>query len=284
MSFPIHRDTPIPNVLTIAGSDPSGGAGIQADLKTFAAYRVYGCAVLTALTAQNTCTVSAVHLPPPDFVRQQLETLFSDVAISAIKVGMVATSDIAAVVAESLKQWRAEHPLGVIVVDPVMVSKGGDSLVDEQAVATIREQLIPLADLITPNLHEAGVLLDRKLDGNQKELRQVAEQLLGLGSKAVLVKGGGGHGPESIDIFSDGDHTESLISERIPTRHTHGTGCTLSAAITAGAALGNPLLESSRQAKRYLTAAIHSAPTHLRVGHGNLPLDHQVMNNDLNKL
>jgi hydroxymethylpyrimidine/phosphomethylpyrimidine kinase len=273
----------VPNVLTIAGSDPSGGAGIQADLKTFAALGAYGCAVITALTAQNTQTVASVHAPPAEFVALQLQTLFDDVAIDAIKVGMVANAEIARIVARELKSWKQSFPNGIVVVDPVMVSKAGHSLVDRAAELAIRDQLLPLANVITPNRHEAAVLLNKEVPQTLAEMDEAARQLFERCSTAVLVKGGGLPGATSQDAFYDGLHNRILSAPRMETRSLHGTGCTLSAAIAAYAAAGMPLSDAVAAAKQFVTLAMqHSAV--LNVGQGFGPLNHGYSMTDVEPL
>jgi len=259
----------IPNVLTIAGSDPSGGAGIQADLKTFGALGAYGAAVITALTAQNTRTVSGVHLVPPDFVAAQIDTLFADVRIDALKIGMVATAGIAAAIADRLEA----HGAGNIVLDPVMVAKSGDRLLDANAVDTVRRRLLPLADVITPNLPEAGVLLDRAAPATLAEMRRAAADLQALGCQAVLVKGGHLEADESIDVLFDGHDYREFIAPRVRTANTHGTGCTLSAAITALLPQRPGIPSAISDAKAYVSEAI-AASGALSVGRGHGPLHH----------
>jgi hydroxymethylpyrimidine/phosphomethylpyrimidine kinase len=260
----------IPNVLTIAGSDSGGGAGIQADLKTFSALGTFGCSVITALTAQNTRGVTAIHDVPPEFVTAQLDAVFDDIEIAAVKIGMLSRPEVIVAVAEGLERHRA----GNIVLDPVMVAKSGDRLLREEAVGALKERLLPLATLITPNLPEAGVLLDIEPAREQAGMTLMAKALRALGPRAVLVKGGHLEGPESIDVLDDGSgEAEVLVAPRIATRHTHGTGCTLSSAIAALLAHGEDLRESVRTAKAYLTDALRAADQ-LRVGHGHGPVHH----------
>lgn len=257
-----------PNVLSIAGLDPSGGAGILADVKAFSALGAYGTAVLTALTAQNTCRVTGVQPVAAAFVEAQLDTLLDDVHIDAIKIGMVCNAQIAQAIARRL----AGSPVP-LVLDPVMVAKGGDRLLDEGAVAVLREQLLPLATLITPNLPEAGVLLGRPAPTNLGEMQQAALDLRALGARHVLVKGGHLPGTESPDVLYDGERLSSLSAPRIPTRNTHGTGCTLSAAVTALLPQRSSLGSAVRDAKQYVTAALQ-ASERLAVGGGHGPLHH----------
>ena len=259
----------IPNVLTIAGSDPSGGAGIQADLKTFAALGAYGAAVMTALTAQNTRLVSGVHLVPAEFVAAQIDTLFADVRIDALKIGMVATAGIAATIADRLSALG----VGNVVLDPVMVAKSGDRLLDADAVDTLRRRLLPLADIVTPNLAEVGVLLDRRLPTDVSEMRAAAADLHALGCRRVLVKGGHLGGADSTDVLFDGRDVLALPAPRVPTANTHGTGCTLSAAIAALLPQRADAATAVREAKAYVGEAI-AASGALSVGAGHGPLHH----------
>lgn len=257
-----------PNVLSIAGLDPSGGAGILADVKTFSALGAYGTAVLTALTAQNTRGVSGVQPVAPAFVRAQLDTLLDDVHIDAIKVGMVANAEIAQELAARLAGSRVP-----LVLDPVMVAKSGDRLLDESAVAVLRERLLPLATLVTPNLPEAGVLLGRTAPANPAEMRQAALALRELGARHVLIKGGHLAGPDSLDVSYDGRQFLELTAPRVPTPNTHGTGCTLSAALTALLPQHTSLEGALRAAKAYVTRALHTS-SELEVGSGHGPLHH----------
>ena len=258
-----------PVALTIAGSDPSGGAGIQADLKTFSALGAYGTSVITALTAQNTQGVTGIHLVPADFVTQQLDTLVSDVRIDAIKIGMLATRDLADAVATFLR----ETPSDVVVLDPVMVATSGDRLLAQDAVEAIR-RLLPIASLITPNLDEAADLLraDRAIDVNG--MLEQGRQLLALGARRVLIKGG--HLPETsdaIDVFVSPELEQVLSTSRIITTNTHGTGCTLSSAIAALRPQRGSWLDAVTDAKLWLSAAIAAAEV-LDVGHGHGPVHH----------
>lgn len=259
----------IPNVLTVAGSDPSGGAGIQADLKTFAARRCYGMAAITALTAQNTRGVAGVHLVPPAFVQQQLTTIFDDVRVDAVKIGMIATADIALAVADTLQA----QPRVPTVLDPVMIAKGGAPLLQDDAIEVVRTRLVPLATVITPNLPEAARLLDAGVATTRDEMIAQARALLALGPGAVLLKGGHLEGGECPDCLVTADTVQWLESERVHTTHTHGTGCTLAAAITAELGHGASLPEATRAAKTYVTAAIAGAHQ-LTVGHGHGPTHH----------
>ena len=256
-------------VLSIAGSDPIAGAGIQADLKTFAALGVFGASVVTALTAQNTHGVTAIHDVPHAFVTAQLDAVFADLKVNAVKVGMLSQSTIIEAVAEGL----ARHGATNLVVDPVMIATSGDRLLAADAIDVLRRVLIPRALIITPNLPEAAVLLDTSIAESETDMRDQAERLLKFGARAVLIKGGHGAGPESIDIFLDGTAELRLPAPRIATRHTHGTGCTLSSAIAAGLAKGLPLADAVVEAKAYVTLAI-AAASRLEVGTGRGPVHH----------
>ncbi len=255
--------------VTIAGSDSSGGAGIQADLKTFSALGVYGASVITALTAQNTRGVTAIHEAPAGFVRAEIDAVFSDLAVGAVKIGMLASPELIRTVAAGLRDYRQSR----IVLDPVMVATSGDSLLKAEAVATLRDELFPLASLITPNLPEAGKLLGRTVDDTPEDMLAAARELLSLGPKAVLVKGGHGTGADSADLFLDGEGAHWLRAPRHATRNTHGTGCTLSSAIAAGLAKGLDLAAAVTDAKAYVTAAIVAADR-LEIGHGHGPVHH----------
>ncbi|SDQ36839.1 bifunctional hydroxymethylpyrimidine kinase/phosphomethylpyrimidine kinase [Quadrisphaera sp. DSM 44207] len=222
--------------LSVAGSDPSGGAGIQADLKTFSALGAYGTAVLTALTAQSTRGVSGVHVVPADFVRQQLETLLDDVAVHAAKTGMLATAEVVRAVAQVLRA----RDVGALVVDPVMVATSGDRLLDAGAVDAVREELLPLADVLTPNAPEAAVLLERAPAASTDELLEQAHALRALGPRAVLLKGGHLGGEHSVDVLATAQGTALVTRPRVATSNTHGTGCALAAALTALAATRRP--------------------------------------------
>ena len=264
-----QAETPI--ALTIAGSDSSGGAGIQADLKTFAALRVYGASAITALTAQNTCGVQAIHDAPPDFVVAQIESVLADLAVGAVKVGMLSQPATIRAVAEILRRLAGDVPL---VLDPVMVATSGDRLIGEDAVAVLRAELMPLATVITPNLPEAAILLGEPPAASETEAVRQARRLLGLGAQAVLIKGGHAEGSESVDHLLAADGTlRRFAAPRIATRNSHGTGCTLSAAVAAGLARGLDLVEAVARAKAYVTAAI-AAADRVRVGQGSGPVNH----------
>ncbi len=257
----------VPIALTIAGSDSSGGAGIQADLKTFAAFGVYGASVITALTAQNTRGVTAIHVVPPAFVAAQCEAVFDDLDIAAVKIGMVAELAIIEAVAAALARWTPKH----VVLDPVMVSSSGKRLLSAGAVASLRNQLIPKATLVTPNLPEAAALLNEPVASDEAAIRSQGERLLAMGARAVLIKGGHGQGSESIDYLFGGDDVIALPAPRIATGNTHGTGCSLSSAIAAGLAKGEPLEIAVRHAKTWITAAI-AAADRLAIGKGHGPI------------
>jgi hydroxymethylpyrimidine/phosphomethylpyrimidine kinase len=258
-----------PIALTIAGSDSSGGAGIQADLKTFTAFGVYGASVVTALTAQNTRGVQAVHAVPPSFVAAQLDSVLSDLDVGAIKTGMLADAAITETVARTLRAG----PPRPLVVDPVMVATSGDVLLQPDAVDAVRTALAPLATLITPNIAEAAVLLDTRRAETEAEMRDQARALLGLGCRAVLVKGGHGGGEQAVDVLAAASGVETFASPRVDTPHTHGTGCTLSAAIAALLTQGATLPEAVRRAKDFVWHGLQAGRT-LGVGHGRGPVDH----------
>jgi hydroxymethylpyrimidine/phosphomethylpyrimidine kinase len=255
--------------LTIAGSDSSGGAGIQADLKTFAALGVYGASAITALTAQNTQGVDAVLVVPPDFVARQIKVVAGDLDVGAVKIGMLATAEIIEAVAEQLEALDGIP----IVLDPVMVAASGDILLDEDAIETLRSVLLPRATLVTPNLPEAAKLLDQDEAKNEGAMRAQAEALKALGAQAVVIKGGHAEGPEAVDILVDAEGELRLTAPRIETENTHGTGCTLSSAIAAELAKGASLREAVTRAKAYVTAALQRA-NELQIGKGRGPVHH----------
>jgi hydroxymethylpyrimidine/phosphomethylpyrimidine kinase len=258
-----------PIALTIAGSDSSGGAGIQADLKSFAALGVYGASVITALTAQNTRGVTGIHQVPPDFVTAQIDAVFGDLAVDAVKIGMVAQLATIEAIAEGLARWRPKH----VVLDPVMVATSGDRLLAADAVETLRTKLIPRASLITPNLPEAAALLDEPVAASAAEIEGQGRRLLAMGCPAVLIKGGHGQGSESTDYLIRGSGTVALSAARVATRNTHGTGCSLSSAIAAGLARGEDMETAVRNAKAWVSAAI-AAADRFAVGHGHGPIHH----------
>lgn len=261
----------IPVALTIAGSDSGGGAGIQADLKTFAALGVYGASAIAALTAQNTRGVQAIQDVPEAFVAAQMESVFSDLRVGAVKIGMLAREPVIRTVADALQRLASGVP---VVLDPVMVATSGDRLIADDAVDALRERLMPLAEIVTPNLPEAAALLDEPVARSENEAVGQARRLLAMGPRAVLIKGGHAEGTESVDHLVTADGLlRRFATERIATRNTHGTGCTLSSAVAAGLAHGLPLPEAVARAKRYVTAAI-TAADRLKVGGGNGPLHH----------
>lgn len=262
----------VANVLSVAGVDPSGGAGVLADLKAFCACGAYGCGVIVALTAQNTQAVTGIHVPPADFLRLQLDTLFADVRIDAVKIGMLGSAAATRTVAERLAHWQAPR----IVLDPVMIAKSGDALLAPEAVAELREALLPLALLITPNLPEAGVLTETRAPENPREMRQAAEKLRRLlpdDERWVLLKGGHLPGSEVYDLLFDGDRMMEFRSPRIATHNTHGTGCSLSSAIAAFLGRGFAMPEAVSRAREWLHEAIAQSGA-LDVGHGHGPVHH----------
>lgn len=255
----------IRKALTIAGSDSGAGAGIQADLKTFAAHGVYGSSALTAITAQNTVGVSAVLALTPKLVAAQIDAVMSDIGAHAVKTGMLANAAIIAMAAQKIRQHRLKN----LVVDPVMVATSGDLLIETSAVAALRGKLIPLASVVTPNIPEAEVLAGMKL-GNREAIKEAAQRIVKLGAQAVLIKGGHLKGPAE-DLFYDGKSFTILTAPRLRTKNTHGTGCTLSAAIAANLAKGQNLETAVANAKRYITGALrHSYP----IGAGHSPVHH----------
>ncbi|WP_347330626.1 bifunctional hydroxymethylpyrimidine kinase/phosphomethylpyrimidine kinase [Marinimicrobium locisalis] len=263
-----HRSGP-PVALTIAGSDSGGGAGIQADLKTFAACGIFGCSALTALTAQNSVGVQAVHPVPPEFVVQQLNSVLSDFSVRAIKTGMLANVGVLEAVVQVLNDWP-DIPL---VVDPVMVSTSGDRLLEPEAERIIRDRLLPRATLVTPNLPEAAALLGEPSTEEQAGLWRQAEQLLAMGPGAVLLKGGHSEGAEAMDLLLSAELSEVLSRPRLRTANTHGSGCTLSAAIAAGLARGLTLATAVAEAKDYVQGAL-AGSMGWQLGRGAGPLDH----------
>jgi hydroxymethylpyrimidine/phosphomethylpyrimidine kinase len=258
-----------PVALTIAGSDSSGGAGIQADLKTFAALGVYGASVITALTAQNTTGVNGIHQVPAEFVTAQIDAVFSDLDIGAVKIGMVTQLSSIDAIAAGLRRWSPKH----VVLDPVMVATSGDRLLAAEAVEALRSKLIPCVALITPNLPEAAALLDEPVAADEAAIKNQGRRLLAMGCRAVLIKGGHGQGAESVDYFIDANGAVALAAPRIATKNTHGTGCSLSSAIASGLAKGEPLENAVRNAKAWISAAI-SAADRFSVGQGHGPIHH----------
>ncbi|MEB5749794.1 bifunctional hydroxymethylpyrimidine kinase/phosphomethylpyrimidine kinase [Leclercia adecarboxylata] len=257
------------NALTIAGTDPSGGAGIQADLKTFSALGAYGCSVITALVAQNTRGVQSVYCIEPDFVAAQLESVFSDVRIDTTKIGMLAEADIVEAVAEQLLRHQVKN----VVLDTVMLAKSGDPLLSPSAVDTLRKKLLPQVALITPNLPEAAALLDAPHARNEQEMKAQGDALLAMGCEAVLMKGGHLDDPESPDWLFTRDGTLRFAAPRINTKNTHGTGCTLSAALAALRPQHDSWADTVREAKAWLSCALAQADT-LEVGQGIGPVHH----------
>lgn len=263
----------IPNTLTIAGVDPSGGAGILADIKAMSALGAYGTAVVAALTAQSTRGVTGIAPVSPEFVARQIDTLFDDVRIDAVKIGMLGQQGVTRVVAERMAHWKPAH----IVLDPVMIAKSGDALLEKPAINELRDSLLPLATVLTPNLPEAGVLVEMNPAETVKDMRRMAERLRRLlndnGHRWVFLKGGHLPGNDTIDLLHDGDQMIELPGQRIATRNTHGTGCTLSAALAALIPQTSDFPEAARRAKAYLVKAIERADE-LKVGNGHGPVHH----------
>ena len=259
------RTRTVPTALTIAGSDSGGGAGIQADLKTFSALGVYGASALTAITAQNTVGVTAVHEIPTADIAAQIDAVITDIGADAVKTGMLSSSAIVAVVSESLQRHRVTR----LVVDPVMVAKSGDALLQDDAVEAVRTLLLPLAAVVTPNLPEAEALVGGSIE-SLEDMREAARQILALGAAGVVVKGGHLEGP-ATDLFYDGLEFREFTSERIDTVNTHGTGCTFASAVAAGMAHSLPVVEAVAQAKEYVTEAIRAS---FPIGQGHGPLHH----------
>lgn len=257
-----------PIALTIAGSDSGGGAGIQADLKTFSALGVFGASAITALTAQNTQGVRAVEDVSPGMVAAQIDAIYDDMAVGAVKIGMVSRAETIEIIASALRQHGAQP-----VLDPVMVATSGDRLMRADAIDVLRTQLVPIASLVTPNMAEAALLTDSQLAENEQEMIRQAEAILRAGAAAVLVKGGHGAGQESTDIFCDGDTIRRFPAPRVDTPNTHGTGCTLSSAIAAGLAKSLPLLEAITEAKSYINGAL-LAGANMAIGKGSGPVHH----------
>jgi hydroxymethylpyrimidine/phosphomethylpyrimidine kinase len=255
-----------PRALTIAGSDSGGGAGIQADLKTFAAWGVYGTSAITALTAQNTVAVTAVHLVPPDVVAAQIDAVVSDIGCDAVKTGMLATAELVETVAAALRR----HQTGPVVVDPVMVAKSGDTLLSDEAVLAVVRHLLPLARVVTPNIPEAEVLTGRPVR-TISDMRDAARRLVDLGAAAALVKGGHLDGETLVDVVYESGHLHELEGPRLHSRHTHGTGCTMAASVAAQLALGVTLVDAVAAAKVYIAGAMRHG---VAAGRGHQPLDH----------
>jgi hydroxymethylpyrimidine/phosphomethylpyrimidine kinase len=258
------HNTTVPRALTIAGSDSGGGAGIQADLKTFAALGVYGMSAITAITAQNTQGVCDAYDLPIALIEEQIDAVLEDIGADATKTGMLSSPAIIEAVAKQVQKWQLR-----LVVDPVMVAKGGAPLLQPAAVETLRTTLLPLATVVTPNLPEAEVLTQQRIE-TIEDMRAAARTIHELGPQHVIIKGG--HRiAEPVDVYFDGTHFHELHAVRIETPHTHGTGCTFSAAITALLARGWSVAEAVTRAKRYVTEAIRNAPG---LGHGHGPIDH----------
>lgn len=249
--------------LTIAGSDSGGGAGIQADLKTFTVFEVFGMSAITALTAQNTCGVTGIHAVPAAFVRAQIDAVVTDIGVDAVKTGMLVSAEIIATVAQAVRH----HAIRQLVVDPVMIAQSGAALLEPAACAALLQELVPLATLVTPNVPEAEALTGVAIR-SVGDMRAAARRLLDRGAHACLIKGGHLGGDEAVDVFDDGRNAQELRTVRLPTRHTHGTGCQLSAAVTAQLARGAPLLEAVERAKRFITVAIRHG---LAIGKGAGP-------------
>ena len=267
-SFQTAEQRDIAIALTIAGSDSGGGAGIQADLKTFSALGVYGASAITAVTAQNTLAVTDVHNIPPPTVGAQIKAVLDDLEVGAIKIGMLSTPEIIEVVADSISGFG-----GPVVLDPVMVAKSGDTLLQKDAIDALRDRLIPLASLITPNLPEAATLLEAEPATSTGAAESQGEALRAQGARAVLMKGGHAEGPECVDLLVSDQPPLRLAAKRIDTRCTHGTGCTLSAAIAAQLARGDTLAQAVTRAHEYLHSAIARAES-LHIGQGHGPVHH----------
>ncbi len=272
-SQPYSHKTPpssIPVVLTIAGSDSGGGAGIQADIKAMSATGSFACSVITAITSQNTLGVSAIFPIPLDHVESQLDAVFTDLNILAVKIGMLADSNIIKVVANKIKQYQPKH----LVIDPVMVATSGDLLLEHAAIYTLKKELIPLADIITPNLPEGAALTGKSVPKSEAEMNEMIADLRALGAKAVLLKGGHLQTNEnSNDLLITQDSSDLISAKRVPTQNTHGTGCTLSSAIASYLGQGNDLHKSVHLAKQYISQAIAHADE-LDVGKGHGPVHH----------
>ncbi len=255
-------------VLTVAGSDSGGGAGIQADLKTFAALQVYGTSAITAVTAQNTCSVAAVHTLPADFVVKQIEAVVEDIGVDGMKTGMLANSAIIEAVADTVKLYR----LAPLIVDPVMVAQSGDFLLEKEAVRVLKEKLLPLATVVTPNLDEATILSGQSIS-SLEDMKEAARAIYFLGTPWVLVKGGHLEGLTVTDLLYDGKEFSLLSSPRLEVRNTHGTGCTYAAATAAFLACGLPVPAAVEQARSYLLEALQHG---LSIGRGSGPVHHFI--------
>jgi hydroxymethylpyrimidine/phosphomethylpyrimidine kinase len=255
--------------LTIAGSDSGGGAGIQADLKTFQVFNVFGMSVITSVTAQNTLGVKAIYDLPKEMVAVQIDAVLEDIGIDAVKTGMLSNKEIIDVVREKVEQFKIEK----LVIDPVMVAKSGARLLKEDAEREFIDKLVPLAFIITPNIFEAEIISGIKID-NLDDVKEAGKRIYGLGVKNVLIKGGHLEGGKAIDILFDGKNFHTFESERIDTKNTHGTGCTISSAITAELAKGKGVVEAVKIAKEFITLAIKEAPNNIGKGFG--PLYHNI--------
>ena len=255
--------------VTIAGSDSGGGAGIQADLKTFSALGVYGASVITALTAQNTVGVQAIHDVPPAFISAQIDSVFSDLKVDAVKIGMLSQARVIETVAAGIERHSLHH----VVLDPVMVAASGDRLLAPDAIDALRRVLIPLAEIVTPNLPEAAALLDEPVATDEATMLAQGKRILAMGPRAVLIKGGHAEGAESVDLLIEPTNVQRFAAPRVATKNTHGTGCTLSSAIAAGLARGLTLHPAVEAGKAYVSAAI-SASGELEIGHGSGPVHH----------
>lgn len=266
MGSPARPMTGLPRALTIAGSDSGGGAGIQADLKTFFALGCHGMSAITALTAQNTVAVTGVYEVDPAFVVEQVEAVATDIGVDAAKTGMLASAPLVEAVAKAVEAFEIPH----LVVDPVSVSKHGDRLLAEDAVDALKTRLLPLAEVVTPNLHEAATLAGVESIETSDDMREAARAIQALGPRTVLVKGGHFDGEESVDLFFDGEEFEELRGPRFETKDTHGTGCALSAAIAARLAHGDSTIDALHEAKRFISGAIERS---LRIGKGYGPVN-----------
>ncbi|MFZ5924325.1 MAG: bifunctional hydroxymethylpyrimidine kinase/phosphomethylpyrimidine kinase [Bacillota bacterium] len=257
--------------MTVAGSDSGGGAGVQADLKTFMAFGVYGTSAITAVTAQNTVGVTSIHMIPPEMVAAQIDAILTDIGTDAVKIGMLGTPEVVSVVAERLRHYGVRN----LVVDPVMVSSSGHRLLSKDGQRALMQELLPLALVVTPNLQEAEVLAGRSIE-SAGDLQYAARKILDLGPRWVLMKGGhrafDPSGNEAVDILTDGRATIEFRAKRINTQNTHGTGCTLSAAIAAGLSRGLAVVDTVRLAKEYLTGALRTAHP---LGRGHGPVNHR---------
>ena len=255
----------IAKAMTVAGSDSGGGAGVQADLKSFAAFGVYGTSVITAITAQNTIGVTDIHEAPVEVIAAQIKAVLTDIGAHAVKTGMLSSSSIIETVAGELSYFQVRR----LVVDPVMVAKSGDSLLRDDAVDVLRKKLLPIATVVTPNIPEAEVLTGMPISSSE-EVRRAAARIVEMGASSVVVKGGHLEGP-AVDLFYDGKEYRDFSAERIDTKNTHGTGCTFAASVAAGLAKGLEVVDAVAAAKAYVTEAIR---TSFEIGKGHGPLNH----------